>query len=136
MAPPDVFCGAAVAPAHQPHPASPDLRVRADIYAHVQPHSHPHGIPKSKRDNARLQYFLGFRSAEGQIAGSVYSTVRDLLTLILAVSDANGRGGGNDSGSGSQGDNDNAEGEDGHFDGLAVLGGRMKSPSKSSRCRC
>jgi len=102
------------------------------VSPHVQPHSHPHGIPKSKRDNARHQYFLGFRSAgEGQIAGSVYSAVRVLLMLILAVLDANGRGGGDDGDSGGQEDNDNAEGEDGHFDGLAMLGGPTKIPSKS-----
>jgi len=37
---------------------------------------------KSERDDARLQYFLGFRSAgEGQVEGSVHSAVRDLLVL-------------------------------------------------------
>lgn len=42
--------------------------------------------------------------------------------------EANGRGGGDD----DQGDDDNAEGEDGHFDGVAMPGGRpTKSPSKS-----
>jgi hypothetical protein len=40
---------------------------------------------ESNRNNARPQYVLGFHSAgEGQVAGSIYSTVRDLLVLIFA----------------------------------------------------
>ena len=56
---------------------------------------------------------------------------KNLRAQQKLVSEANGRGGGDDGGSGGQEDNDHAEGEDGHFDGLATLGGPTKSPSKS-----
>lgn len=52
---------------------------------------------------------------------------------LASAPEANGRGGGgDDGGSDGQGDNDNAEDEDGHFVGVATLGGPTKSsPSKS-----
>ena len=62
---------------------------------------------------------------------------KNLRTQQKLASDANGRGGGgddddDDGGLGGQGDSDNAEGEDGHFDGVAMLGGPTKSPSSKS----
>ena len=60
---------------------------------------------------------------------------KNLRTQQKLASEANGRRGGDDDddgGSGGQGDSDNAEGDDGHFDGVAMLGGPTKSPPSKS----
>jgi nuclear GTP-binding protein len=73
---------------------------------------------------------MGCRAQAAEAKARRKEEKKNLRAQQKSALGTSGRGGGSDDGLGGE-DCDNAEGEEGHFDGVATLGGPTKSSSKS-----